>query len=641
MANDVGVWVDDPPAPSLRRDPALGGEWVVTGGPGTGAAPIQPPQMDIAESNLQTGRDAARGFGRGLTSGTAPYIEAGTDRGVQDYWARVDEAVKRHEAAFNRSPWAYGLGEAAGSAVVPGGLARFGLSMAGRGGNIASRLLYGGAEGALYGAGQGAGHTYTGRPEDYLENAGGGAVIGSVLSPVGPILGQGVSTVAGRGAVKGIPKPLAEAAQADREGLEAIMRGDLGERAMLTEGGPNMLGIAQGATPGGTGPGRARLINALTERNQETNPYIAGEMDRLFGAARTPSVVQQGVQRDIDTLSPHYDRAYESARAIDNTTLADWIGGRIGSTRGPAQESLRQVRGMLDIPGNPGALDPHPRALGAARSAVRGMRDSADDPAVRRELGLVYDQMTRELQAKVPGIRQLDSARAELGSRFDALDPGSTGSRMFETGRQGVIRPDELRDVLTEAARPKGTLTQPSQEPSFLRAAARAELDRIVGTNRNDLAKLRQVLAEPQDYNQQKLAVMFGQDRADGIARVLNQEHRFRDSYNKVVENSQTAQRAAAAKGLEASAGGNVSQTTIPGFLAATVNWAKNRFVEGSAAKSRDRLAHIMAERDPATIRARIPELLAAQPTRERKVKLVRDLVQSGYIGAEAGVLAK
>jgi hypothetical protein len=638
------VWVNEPRPPEVEAGPGQG-EWVITGGPGR-APPIRGPQQEIADTNLQTGKDAARGAGMGATFNTLPYLTAAIPDEGKDYWSKVAAGAQAAEAASERSPFAYGFGNLAGSAAVPMGVASRG-AMIGEGGGLLGRTLWRGPlEGATYGGLGGAGSVYNGNPEDYAAGAGRGMLLGSATGLAGPAIGAFASPLGPRmgdlfGGGERIPKALAQAAQTDRAGLEAIARGELGPRAMLTEGGPSMLGTAQGATPGGAGPGRAALINALTARNQETNPYIAGEMDRLFGAARTPSVVQQQVQRDIDTLSPRYDRAYENARAIDNTGLADWIGGRIGSTRGPAQAALREVRGMLDIPGNVGTLDPHPRALGAARSAVRGMRDSADDPAVRRELGLVYDQMTRELQAKVPGIRQLDSVRAELGSRFDALDPGSAGSRMFEAGRQGVIRPDELRDVMTEAARPKGTLTQPSQEPSFLREAARAELDRIVGTNRNDLAKLRQVLAEPQDYNQQKLAVMFGQDRADGIARVLNQEHRFRDSYNKVVENSQTAQRTAAVKAQEADTGAGLQNTSMWGMGVAAVNKALNRFQEGAAGASRDRIAQILATRDPQQVRARIPELLAAQPTRDARSRLVRDLVQSGFIGGTTGFISK
>lgn len=637
-------WVKEPRLPEVEPGPGQG-EWVLIGGP-SHVSPIRGQQHEIADTNLQTGADAARGAAMGATFNTLPYLTAAIPTESKNYWTRVDAGAKAAEAASERSPFAYGFGNLAGSAAVPMGIASGG-AVIGKGGGLLGRTLWRGPlEGATYGGLGGAGGVYSGNPEDYAAGAGRGALLGGATGLIGPAVGSLASPLGPRmgelfSGGERIPKALARAAQTDRAELEAIARGDLGPRAMLTEGGPSMLGTAQGATPGGAGPGRAALINALTARNLEANPRILGEINQAVGPARTPSIVQQQVQRDIDTLSPRYDRAYESARAIDNTNLADWIGGRIGSTRGPAQGALRDVRGMLDVPGNPGALDPHPRALGAARSAVRGMRDSAEDPAVRRELGLVYDQMTRELQAKVPGIRQLDSARAELGARFDALDPSSAGSRIFETGRQGVIRPDEMRDILTEAARPKGVLTQPSQEPGFLRAAARSELDRIVGTNINDLAKLRNVIAEPQDYNHQKLVTMFGPDRAQRITDVLHQEHRFRDSYNKVVENSQTAQRTAAVKAQEADTGAGLQNTSMWGMGVAAANKALNRFQEGAAGASRDRIAQILSTRDPQQIRARIPELLAAQPTRDARSRIVRDLVQSGFIGGTTGFISK
>jgi hypothetical protein len=637
----------DPEPPELQRGPGQG-EFTIGGGRGTGVPAIQPPQAEMA----QTSRDAATGFGSGVTFGGLPWIEGAATRATgnaTDYWSAVDAAAKRSAAAAERSPGAFNTGYIAGSTVVPGGMARAGLSLAGRGAGVLGRSALAAPEGALYGGLGGALGTTPGTSGDLGTNVGQGAALGGVLGPLAPLVGQGFAhglvrdardpRVAGSGGW--IPKALAEAANTDRQGLLGL-QAEHGPRAMLTEGGPSMLGTAQGAVPGGTGQGRAALISALQQRNKEAGGHILGEVDRFFGPEPVPSQLQTQLQKGhIDPMSAQYDAAYNNARAIDANPIALWLEGRIGSTRGPAQDALRQVRGMLDVPGNPGTLDPHPRALGAARTAVRGMRDASDDPAVKASLNSVYDQMTQELRAKVPGIHALDSKRAELGSLQDALGPDSAGSRIFDTGRQGVIRPDELRDTMAEAARPKGVMTTPSMEPDFLRVAARAELGRIVGTNRNDLAKLTQVLAEPQDYNSQKLAIMFGQDRADAIARVLASERQFRDSHQKVVEGSQTAQRAAAVKGQEANYGADAKQMTIPGMAASALNWAKNSLVEGAAARSRDRIAQIMATRDPQQIQAMIPALLEAQPARAQRSRLVRDIIQGGFLGAGSGVIER
>ena len=63
------------------------------------------------------------------------------------------------------------------------------------------------------------------------------------------------------------------------------------------------------------------------------------------------------------------------------------------------------------------------------------------------------------------------------------------------------------------------------------------------------------MLGQPQDWNAQKLAVVFGRDKADRLMSVLERERGFRQTYQDVVQGSQTAQRTAAKESLEAGAG--------------------------------------------------------------------------------------
>src|SRR5262249_17737181 len=154
----------------------------------------------------------------------------------------------------------------------------------------------------------------------------------------------------------------------------------------------------------------------------------------------------------------------------------------------------------------PGNLDPSPAKLQSLRESLRGEIESTTDPHVKRVLSNVVDQMTTELQAKVPGIAVIDSKYAELGSQKRALDPSSSGSRAFVPDRASVQRPEELANTLTAAGQPKGSAVAPSGEALRLTQAARAELDRIVGTNRNDIAALDRIIGQPEDWNAKKLA---------------------------------------------------------------------------------------------------------------------------------------
>jgi hypothetical protein len=278
-------------------------------------------------------------------------------------------------------------------------------------------------------------------------------------------------------------------------------------------------------------------------------------------------------------------------------------------------------------------LDPHPRAMQATREAVRGMRDDPGiDPNVRRVLGIAHDRLTRELQAKVPGIRQLDSQYAELGAQERAVQPASQGRRLFQTEEPGVVRPMQLQEIMDEAARPKGANVGQSLEPTRLREAARAELDRIVGTNRNDLLKLESVLGQPQDWNAQKLAIMFGQDRADRLMDVLARERNFRNSFQKIVEGSQTDMRAAARAAQDANKGNFPLEATLWGTTLRGLQAGWRGLNARAAQMGRDRIAGMMAEQNPVRIQDLVDQMLAAQPTRDVRQEITRRLVDRGLM---------
>jgi DNA topoisomerase VI subunit B len=258
---------------------------------------------------------------------------------------------------------------------------------------------------------------------------------------------------------------------------------------------------------------------------------------------------------------------------------------------------------MLDIPTNPGNLDPHPRALQAAREAVRGMMQAEENPSVRGQLEHVYRRMTQELQAKVPGIRQIDSQYAELGAQERAAQTGSQGSRIFQTDRENVVRPTEAQRIMTETAQPKGSNVGPSAEPFRFREATRNELDRIVGTNRHDLAALERILGQPQDWNSQKLATVFGADRAAALRAVLERERTFANTFQDVVIGVQAAGQA---------------------------------LRSGASASNRDRIAALMATQDPVELQRLVQQILATNPGRDTTQRATREAIARMMSGAPA-----
>src|SRR4051812_12555542 len=131
----------------------------------------------LTESALETANDFGRAVSNAATFGMANRLK-GLISGTG-----TDEQARLSEVARERSPYASVAGDVYGSLAIPGFGAEAAAARLG-GGLLARGAAYGGT-GALTGALQGAGNTYTGNPSDYLENAGVGAAIGAPLGAVG------------------------------------------------------------------------------------------------------------------------------------------------------------------------------------------------------------------------------------------------------------------------------------------------------------------------------------------------------------------------------------------------------------------------------------------------------------------------
>ena len=633
------AWNEDAP---ITPGPG-GGEYVLREPPE--GKVLRPPGYD-PEGAGQTLSDTAMA-GTNLF-GMAPRVGAVVNRALgttaqPDYSGAVDELAKQYEDARNRSPVASTAAEAVGAAVPGAGLSRLGATIVPRAGNMLGRIGAGLIEGGAYGAATGAGNTYSGNPSDYTKNALIGGVFNGALGATTPVIGAaagaGYQALAGQGFRGSVPGSLARSAQTDQAGLLDILTGRASPLTMLPDVGPSMLGTAQGAVLNPERPGQAALVRALADRNAGQGQRVTAAVQQ-FGPTAPPEVAQAAVQRQITAMSPRYDDAYARAHAVDTQPLANWLEAQATVNSGAARDELLRLRRELDIQGVPGTLDPHPRRLGAVRSDVTGRLGTPGlDPNVSRVLGQARDQMTAELQANVPGIRRLDSERAELGSQFDALARDSLGSRVFDTSRAGATWPQQFQTAMTEGTVPKGLNVGPSGEAFQVRNAVRAELERIVGSNRFDLNALNQTLGQPQDWNAQKLAITFGPDRAERLMQVLSDETNFRNTHTKVNEGAQTANRLAAIKAQEPLKlpGGE----TLYGDAKSFAKSLGNALLEGNSATNRDRIARVMATTDQQQLRAIIPELLNAQPTRDRRAAIVNGLLQNGILTGGAGVVSR
>jgi hypothetical protein len=289
---------------------------------------------------------------------------------------------------------------------------------------------------------------------------------------------------------------------------------ELGPDATLMDVGPNLRQEGQRIVAKG-GEGRATITDALTARDQGANARIRSEIDTNLGPAPVPSRVDAGLKRTQQSLSPAYEAALSGGYAVDTTAISNDIQSMIANTRGEARSALERVRDMLRIQGTE-VLDPHPRAALATRQAIDGMIGGTMDQNVKRVLGDFRKRLDTELGAAVPGLKAVDAKYADLAGQREAFDRGRSA---LDSGRTSPTP----TDLALDAGKSPATRFRLSQ-------GARADIERIIGTNANDRVALQRIIKGEGDWNPQKLATLFGQDKADRMLAVLERERTFADT---------------------------------------------------------------------------------------------------------------
>jgi hypothetical protein len=520
------------------------------------------------------------------------------------------------------------------------GLMKQGLTLAGRfGPSLLGRVFGYGLEGGAYGAAHGAGNTYSDKASDYINNAKDGGMTGALIGAGLPVLGTAAkgayrlgSAFLGpqvEGVGRGASAMLRGAAQADEAGLRSLA--GMGPEAMLVDAGPAMRGLGQGAGTG-TQEGASRLVNNLKVRDDNTVSRITSALDDTIGRAPTPSRIEAGLSGDRAFMGQEYQPLLQGAGPVNTRALADQLDAIALSEAGPAQRAARQVRDMLQDPVHTRELSRDPARLHNIREAIDGLITAEVDPNTIRVLTQARQAVDSEL-ARIPGFKAVDAPIAEAHRQSAGLQ---RGSQVLDKGKE-AIKPVELADEMARGALPQGEMIGPSAAPFRLRQGTRAEIDRLVGTNSNDLNVLERTIGTPQDYNSQKLGTIFGEDRRDRIAKVLMDNRQFRQSYQDIVQGSQTAQRQQAAKAMDGTAGGNAPHdATVTGLGLKALNLVSKAISGASTGKTKDEIGQILAKQGPEAQRIARALLESAATTGENSRAIARVLSSPYWISASS-----
>jgi hypothetical protein len=426
-----------------------------------------------------------------------------------------------------------------------------------------------------------------------------GAGLGLAAPLAAPLIGKGVKAVADNVQLNSIARALgldkeAVGVLADavrQDAIDPAALPQLGNDGMLMDLGPNLRHTA-GAIAATPGEGKAIVRNAIGARDADANWRIRSTLDDTLGEAPTPSRIIDRANRNQLNLQPQYREALRDASDIDAAPIARYLDAEAQTLRGDAQKGIQRVRSMLNyVPTGeeiararalgqpaPGGLIHDAGTLLNARQAVDDLLETAQGSNHLNALQTARQAIDDELAAKVPNIKEVDAKYAELARQKEAVQRGQSA---LSSGREAP-RPDELAQEVQQGALPQGLQVGPSAVPVRLREGARAEIERIVGTNANDRVALQRLIKGEGDWNRARLSTLFGQDKAKAIIDLLDREKLFADTSNIVTRNSETAARIAAQDAIDGgrSPGFGVREGFIAGGARGAARAAGTKAVE-------------------------------------------------------------
>jgi hypothetical protein len=627
------------------------------------------PTAAEPKSALERIRDAihapTRALENGLFMGLADRARAVMDAGTEalagkgfNYGADLKQEQGETEQFAKDHPIAAPVLEGVGGALVPLGAA----GAASKAATIGGKMLAGGTAGATLGGIQGAAGSkdYTDLPQ-VAKDAGFGGAAGLLVVGAMPAAGaaigaayRGMMNVA-RGRVDGMSRAagghLVSAMEADGPAAVQARMAELGPDATPADAGPAFLGKAQGASLN-SDEGRSVLQGTLTTRDKGTNARIQSDVNDAIGPAQdqgalTASDRIRRLREEQDAVS--YPAALNAAPPVKIAPIMTDLVDRINQTPvgGMENKALTNLQTMLTKTTKQPMLDSggYPVYDKFGNDRWKNVAESHDDANVLHKAKVEIDnvvehdkpglgiqsgalnnqqaslkqlrfQLNSALEAQVPGYAAANRASAALAKRAEAV---KAGTQILGSGKE-TAEPERFAFDFAGLSHGEKVATA---------KGLRSEVDRILGTQANDLGALRTGLQGEGGWNQAKIGTVYGEPAAQKLADTVDRNAAFRKTYSDVVLNSQTAQRQAAARAMKPEPSSETPffnpNSTMTGMLATgvkkTANAALNA-VRPDPTRSYGEVARALTEQGAKRdqrIQSIVDALQGARPTLPRR----------------------
>jgi hypothetical protein len=170
------------------------------------------------------------------------------------------------------------------------------------------------------------------------------------------------------------------------------------------------------------------------------------------------------------------------------------------------------------------------------------------------------------LEEQVPAYLEANKTSQGFNKRLVALD---LGHKVLGSGPEAPW-PQELSRSLSSMS---------PEEMAALKAGARGRIQEKLNRTVNDLTAGKALVQGDNDFNRANLGLIFGEGPTGQFVNRIEAEKKFADTVNKVVENSQSAQRLAALRDMKPGA------IDLPSSPRAGVKGAAVRVAEGLLSK--------------------------------------------------------
>jgi hypothetical protein len=650
IAKSIGIGATgSPPQTQAQAQPPQPMPQFIPGGEGIPSlSSTNPPSANVRKSDvLGTVDDYGRALANGMTFGLADRAAAGMGAltGVGGKQGDYSGNLAQQRAQTNNLPAAArtGLG-LIGSAMVPIGAAGAAAKEATIGAKALIGSLTGGVLGGVQGAASSPDWTNAGQT---AWDAGKGSLLGFGLGGALPVAGAGIGASYNKvadlftGGVPGMSRAasnhLVSAVQADTPQAVQAAIDKYGPDAMLADAGPALLGKTQGAVLN-SDAAKSKIVTALKQRDAGTVPRIMGDVEGALGPAEDPQTVTNAIKATRSAVdNTNFTKALGSAAPVDTTGVLAELGPAIGNSVGMENKALTNLRGMLmtekPFPvidrvtgkqmvsnGQPVTeMRTVPQDNPQILHKIKGELDNViqyDAPGLGVPAGAVSRQqgalkqfrgaLNDTLEQQVPGYAEANAASSALAKRGEAVE---AGTHVLSSGKT-TPSPERFASEFDQR--------QPGEQIAMAKGT-RGDIARILGTKSNDLQALRGELQGEGGWNTAKLATMYGQDATDQLTGSVERNLKFRDTYNKVVENSQTAQRNAAANAMKPQPAGDMPIINPNMSITGTLATGAKKGVEAVINALR---------RDPTASYGDIAQVLSAQgPQRDAAFQAIKDAI--------------